>query len=498
MMLNGEEERLNEVSRFLKLDFDKSSDFQDIVELAAQLCEKPVALITLLDAESNWLKVRFGTNFEVMPRETSFCQYGLQQDTLFMVTDATKDSRFINNPLVHSDPNLRFYAGAPLVFNNGLKLGTLCLFDTKPNTLTEVQQKTLSVLARQVTSLMELEMNRLELKQQIEASEAKNESLMKIAQLQSHQIRQPLTAIMGLINLLKEDREALDDDWLVMFDMATANFDQTICQIVAESIASKDLRAIRFKKMVEEIDDYAILLLDETGTIENWNKGAQKIKGYTSKEIVGESFSVFYTEEDRKNNRPHKLIKEAEELGVARDEGWRVRKDGTKFWGSILITAIHNEQGKVIGFTKVTRDLTAIKEAQDAQVVSTGLYNHIIEQTNRIARVGGWELDVVSNSLTWTSITKEIHGVDVHYIPEIDTAINFYKKGPDTAKISAALKRAIDEGEPWDLELQMVTKQGKEIWIHTIGKSNYRDGVCTKVYGTIQDITLLVNDQKFD
>jgi len=487
-MANAEKERLEEVSRFLELDFNKSSEFQDIVELAAQLCDKPVALITFLDKEHNWLKVRTGTDIEVMPRETSFCQYGIRQDDLFMITDAAQDPRFVDNPLVHQDPNLRFYAGAPLMLHNGLKLGTLCLFDQKPNTLTSIQQKILPILARQVIFLMELEMSRKQLQKQIEQTEAKNDSLTKIAQLQSHQIRQPLTSIMGLINLAKENYQAIDEEWLTMFETATHNFDKTIYDIIAETIASKDLRTIRFNKMVEEIDDYAILLLDDIGTVENWNNGAEKIKGYKPNEILGKNFSVFYTDEDIKNNRPKRLIKEAEEIGVARDEGWRVRKDGSKFWGSIVITAIHNDQGNTIGFTKVTRDLTPIKEAQDAQLLSAEMYNQVLEQTSKLARIGGWQLDLTNNELIWTNITKEIHGVEEDYTPNIIDAINFYKKGKSRTKISSAVNLAIEKGIPWDLKLMIETTQGKETWIHTIGKSNYREGICTKVYGTVQEI----------
>ncbi|SDE47102.1 GAF domain-containing protein [Cellulophaga baltica] len=241
MSSNNENERLETVQRFLQLDYNKSTEFQDIVDLASQLCEMSVALITLLDKNVNWLKVRSGVDLEVMPRETSFCQYGIQQDNILIIPDATKDSRFNNNPLVQSDPNLRFYAGAPLILKNGLKLGTLCLFDLKPNNLTVLQQKTLSVLSRQVTFLMELELSHKLLQQQIKETESKNESLRKIAQFQSHQIRQPLTAIMGLIELVNDGAQPVDEGWLKMFSKAINNFDTTIHDIVSESIGSEDL-----------------------------------------------------------------------------------------------------------------------------------------------------------------------------------------------------------------------------------------------------------------
>lgn len=121
----------------------------------------------------------------------------------------------------------------------------------------------------------------------------------------------------------------------------------------------------RYYKMTEEVQDYAIILLDKDGTILNWNKGAEKIKGYSEKEIIGRNFCIFYLDEDRQSNLPQKLIGEASNFGRAMHEGWRKRKDGSKFWGSIVITALHDSRNDVIGFTKVTRDLTERKLAED-------------------------------------------------------------------------------------------------------------------------------------
>lgn len=127
----------------------------------------------------------------------------------------------------------------------------------------------------------------------------------------------------------------------------------------------QDTRDLVYHKMIEEVQDYAILLLDREGNILNWNRGAQKIKGYSEDEIVGKNFRIFYEDEDRKNGLPETLISLATAQGKAMHEGWRVRKDGGRFWGSIVITALHNENNEVIGFTKVTRDLTEKKLAED-------------------------------------------------------------------------------------------------------------------------------------
>ena len=121
----------------------------------------------------------------------------------------------------------------------------------------------------------------------------------------------------------------------------------------------------RYHLMVEEVQDYAILYLNREGIVENWNTGAEKIKGYKASEIVGRSFSEFYTKEDRDNNLPFTLLSRAATEGRAVQQGWRVRKDRSLFWASVVITAVHNEKNEVIGFSKVTHDLTDKKNADD-------------------------------------------------------------------------------------------------------------------------------------
>jgi PAS domain S-box-containing protein len=121
----------------------------------------------------------------------------------------------------------------------------------------------------------------------------------------------------------------------------------------------------RYRRMIEEIEDYAIILLNPQGDIQNWNLGAEKIKGYRADEIIGKNFRIFYTQQDQAIKLPETLLEQAAREGRAAFEGWRKRKDGSIFWGNIVITALHDDAGKVIGFTKVTRDLTEKKLAED-------------------------------------------------------------------------------------------------------------------------------------
>ncbi len=121
----------------------------------------------------------------------------------------------------------------------------------------------------------------------------------------------------------------------------------------------KDLLEKLHQKMIAEIQDYAIILLDIDGTILSWNAGAEKIKGYKESEIIGQNFRIFYLPQDRQAELPEQLIALAMKEGRARHIGRRLKNDGTVFWGSILITALHDDNGEVIGFTKLTKDVDA-------------------------------------------------------------------------------------------------------------------------------------------
>jgi PAS domain S-box-containing protein len=135
----------------------------------------------------------------------------------------------------------------------------------------------------------------------------------------------------------------------------------------------------RYLRMTNEVEDYAIVLLSREGLIENWNKGAEKIKGYTADEIIGKHFRIFYNHADQQHHLPERLIEEAVAHGKSTYEGWRIRKDGSTLWAYTVITALHNDRNDIIGFSKVTRDLTQRKLADDR----LKMYAEQLEQKNR-------------------------------------------------------------------------------------------------------------------
>ncbi|MEO8080056.1 MAG: GAF domain-containing protein [Caldimonas sp.] len=130
--------------------------YDDLTRLAAQLCDTPVALVSLIDGDRQWFKSHFGTEMTQTPRSQAFCAHAIQSpDRVMVVEDASVDPRFRDNPLVTGEPRIRFYAGAPLVSSSGHALGTICILDTAPRTLSAERMDTLRFLAQQVVAKLE-------------------------------------------------------------------------------------------------------------------------------------------------------------------------------------------------------------------------------------------------------------------------------------------------------------------------------------------------------
>jgi GAF domain-containing protein len=179
---SAESKRLNVLWQYDVLDTVPEEVFDDLTELAADICEAPIALISLVDEKRQWFKARVGTSVKETTRDISFCGHAIKQSSLFIVPDATKDARFSKNPLVTSAPKIRFYAGAPLITPDGYALGTLCVLDKVPRDLREDQKRALSTLARHVVSQLELRRRSAEL---ATAKASNREAMDEIQDLQA-------------------------------------------------------------------------------------------------------------------------------------------------------------------------------------------------------------------------------------------------------------------------------------------------------------------------
>lgn len=193
-----EGKRLQDVYRTQLLDTPEEKEFDEIVQLASDLCNTPISLITLLDTERQWFKAKVGLDASETSREVSFCGHAILQNEIFEVPDALKDIRFSDNPLVTDGPEIRFYAGMPLVTESGSRLGTLCVIDTTPRVLTERQRFALKVLASNVIKVAELRSKNRQLHHL-------TENQKRIISIVAHDVRNPLASIKSVIDLKKDD-----------------------------------------------------------------------------------------------------------------------------------------------------------------------------------------------------------------------------------------------------------------------------------------------------
>ncbi len=154
-----ESARVAALNRYAILDTEPEQTFDDLVVLAAYVCKTPIAMLSLVDDHRQWFKSKVGVEIRETPREASFCAHAIQQGELFIVEDTWSDARFRDNPLVVNDPHIRFYAGAPLINEDGFALGTLCVVDRQPRELDDAQKEALKSLGKLALVQMELRQN---------------------------------------------------------------------------------------------------------------------------------------------------------------------------------------------------------------------------------------------------------------------------------------------------------------------------------------------------
>lgn len=219
-----------------------------------------------------------------------------------------------------------------------------------------------------------------------------------------------------------------------------------------------------FRLAVESIEDYVILLLDPQGRIQSWNAGVRRIKGYEADEIIGRSIEVFYPGEAVQRGWPQEELRRAAELGRFEDEGWRVRKDGGRFWASVVITALHDEDGGLVGYAKVTRDLTQRRRHEEAMRQSEEQLRLLVDAVKDYAI---FMLDPEGRVLTWNAGAHAILGYTGEDVLNRDFSMFFtdddVASGMPGRELAAALGEGRNEAAGW-----RVRKDGSVFWANAV------------------------------
>ena len=256
-----------------------------------------------------------------------------------------------------------------------------------------------------------------------------------------------------------------------------------VLDITARKMADEALATSeeRFRLMVENVEDYAILMLDPEGLIATWNAGAQRLKGYEAEEIIGRHFSVFYPSEDVAAGKPEWELQTAATEGRLEDEGWRMTKDGTLFWANVVITALRDANGRLRGFSKITRDLTQRRTAElqlDSQRAA-------LAEAQAIARIGSWSWDPESDVAWWSDEMYRIFGRDPAEGPATAESLFAYMHPDDRDRIAAGYAEAFGAGEAFELEYRIVAGTGEPRSLHGLGRREAGG----RYVGTVQDVS---------
>jgi signal transduction histidine kinase len=270
-----ERERLKELKSYSILDTLLENEYDNLTTIAAEICGTPISLISLIDNKRQWFKSHHGLAASETPKQFAFCAHAINDDCkVFIVQDARLDVRFHDNPLVTGDPNVIFYAGIPLISDDDLPLGTLCVIDHTPRLLSQSQIHSLTALADQVMSLLKLRRNKKQLREAYIKLEEKNQELERFAFVAAHDLKSPLIGISGMAKYFSEFYgPGIDEDGKEMLELIVSSSDKLRRLIDglleysrSESVMKEHKSWINLEKLRNEI--YGLFSYDNNVTIE--------------------------------------------------------------------------------------------------------------------------------------------------------------------------------------------------------------------------------------
>ncbi|MEV4314307.1 PAS domain S-box protein [Actinocrispum sp. NPDC049592] len=241
-----------------------------------------------------------------------------------------------------------------------------------------------------------------------------------------------------------------------------------------------------FRLMVQSVVDYAIFMLDPTGSILSWNAGAERIKGYRAEEIIGRNFAVLYPPEDLAAGKPERELEIAVAQGRLEDEGWRLRKDGTRFWANVVITALYDDSGQLCGFGKVTRDMTERRAAEEALRASEERFRLVVQD---VVDYAIFMLDPDGSVLSWNAGAERIKGYRADEILGRNFAVFYPPEDLAAGKPERELEIAVAQGRLED-EGWRLRKDGTRFWANVVITALYDDSGELRGFGKVtRDMT---------
>jgi PAS domain S-box-containing protein len=522
----NEHERVEALKSYNILDTFSETEFDRLTKLATIICQTPMAKVSLVDDKRQWFKSSIGLPFQETSREIAFCVHCIDTRKFFKVEDTSKDPQFQNHPLVTEAPHIRFYAGYPLTDPDGYVLGTISVMDTKPRSLTQEQILSLELVAEEVMDAILARKRREDLQvykalfhnsldyMSIATNEGKTlwvnkayidglgwdeDTIINRGEEIAHpddipaayeeleKIKKGEPLINFVLRLKTREGDYKPIQWKASLDPTTGYILATGRDIThdlrnrAEILKQKDF----LNRIVEGMQE-GFALANEKGEKIKVNQSLCQMTGFSKEELIGQNPPYPYWPKDRQRKNAYYFTKALQEGSKGNSfELLFQRKNGERFPVLIRTSIIHDSETDEKFVFATIQDISKSKKIEQKLLVT----QKMMEQTNRVAHVGGWDIDLESQTMYWSEITRDIHEIPPGSEVTLEEGLNYYKPGYSSDTIREYWARCVEKGIPFDLELEIVTFTGKNKWVRTKSQCEIKNGKVTRVYGTFQDIT---------
>jgi PAS domain S-box-containing protein len=465
---SNEAARLAALREYRILDTDPEQAFDDLTSLVSSICGCPVALVSIIDEKRQWFKSRVGLGATETARESAFCAYTILGSGVMVVPDATRDERFCDNPLVVSDPGIRFYAGAPLVTTDGHALGSLCVIDRKPRDLTSGQKGALEILARQVSILLELRRSSTRLGQWADImpqlSEQSNDGfwMVSVNPEQVHYVSPAVERIWGLpaerfyqdsrswsAGIHPDDRSRVHKAWADCLEGRVSRFAQEYRVVrpdgstswvmdVGSPIRNEAGAIVRFSGMLTDITDRKRAEANQRESEDRFRQVTENIDEVFWLTDMAKNGMVYISpayetvwgrtraslrasprawleaihEEDRE--RVLHAAHNNQTTGIYDEEYRIVRPDGTIRWIHDRAFPVTNEKGEIFRIAGVARDITARKLTDQALIESERFAQASLDALGAHVAILDENGVIIATNRSWNDFARTNGGVLEH------------------------------------------------------------------------------------
>lgn len=520
----NELERIRQLKSYELLGLGKDPDLDVFAQAACLITDCPASLIAMMEEDTQRIQSCVGMELDTVERRNTVCQYTIMSKNVLVIEDTFEDPRSASNPLIR-EGNIRFYAGVPLLDDEGNALGTICVIGFEPKSLSAKQVDSLGQLGKAVTKILLGKRRKVQAGYFEEVFHITNNMICVLDE--QHHVKELNPAFSEVLNAEKSKMlgasffNLLDNqdmvfqqqlkniaavsggiqhttvthhrnnsdiviEWYFKYDVATSEifaFGRNVTQEREEQ-----LKLERSERRFRNFFENAIGLMsmhDMEGNILAVNEKGRNLLKYTEveakylnlKQLIPESHLQAF------NEYLSRILQKGEDSGMM----ILMSKDGEKIYWLYHNMLEMDKEGKPYVVS------TALNMTERIQLENDLLHTkQILEQTNTVAQVGGWEVNVEENKVFWSDSTKLIHGVTLDFTPNFEHAVGFFDE-VSQSKLTGIFERAIVDGSSFDVELRLNRQTGEIIWVRVKGIPEFENGVCKRVFGIIQNIDVSKN-----